>query len=237
MNNLNATIIFEDEYLVAYDKKSGLVVNRSNTHKGITLQDIVEDEVVQEDEIDNESGDYSSRSGILHRLDKDTSGVILVAKDPVVFADIQKQFKERKVHKVYKAVVIGEVKDRRISIDAPLARNPTSGFKFAIVSDGRDSKTDIEVVKVFNIEDRRYTSVNVMPKTGRTHQIRVHCAAINHCIVADPIYNTRKDFDVSMADFGRLMLHAYSVEIKHPKTGGRIILKSELPSEFRPYFA
>lgn len=232
--NIQPSIIFEDNYLVALDKPSGLVVNRSNTHSGVTLQDFVEEQIEMEDE--TEITDFTSRSGILHRLDKDTSGVILMAKDPQTFTDILRQFKDRQVKKEYKAVLMGQISDPIIDIDAAIKRNPKFPFKFAISPDGRASQTHIEKVKEFSVSDRIYTSVTVRPKTGRTHQIRVHCAALNHPIACDEIYCTRKEFENSSENFPRLMLHALSIEFKHPKTGGNLLLKSTLPNDFTPYF-
>ena len=231
---LKPKIIFEDDYIVAIDKPAGLVVNRSNTHVVPTLQDFVEDQVAIEEEL--EETDYTSRSGILHRLDKDTSGVILMAKDTNTFEAILKQFKNRELSKEYKAILIGDIHDSIIEIDAPIKRNPKFTFKFAVGTDGKPSQTRIELVKNFQLNGRNYTSVTVRPKTGRTHQIRVHCLALNHCVAGDEIYCTRKEFVDSYADFARLMLHAHSIEITHPVTGGKLLLKSELPEEFTPYF-
>jgi 23S rRNA pseudouridine1911/1915/1917 synthase len=231
---LEPKIIFEDEFLVALDKPSGLVVNRSNTHSGVTLQDFVEEQIDMEDE--TEVTDFTARSGILHRLDKDTSGVILMAKDPDTFTNILAQFKNREISKEYKAIVLGTLSENIIDIDAGIKRNPRFSFKYAISPEGRESQTHIEKVKEINIENNLYTAVTVRPKTGRTHQIRVHCAALNHPVACDEIYCTRKEYEKSSVNFARLMLHAMAIELTHPKTGGKLLLKSVLPDEFMPYF-
>ena len=232
--NLDPKIIFEDDYLVALDKPSGLVVNRSNTHTGVTLQDFVEEQIDMEDE--NEETDFTNRSGILHRLDKDTSGVILMAKDPDTFTNILAQFKNRQISKEYKAVLMGTLPENIIDIDAGIKRNPKFSFKYAISPEGRSSQTHIEKVKEIEIDGRFYTSVTVRPKTGRTHQIRVHCAALNRPIACDEIYCTRKEYEISRENFPRLMLHALTISLTHPKTGGNLLLKSTVPNDFTPYF-
>jgi 23S rRNA pseudouridine1911/1915/1917 synthase len=237
----NPEILYEDQYLVAFDKPSGMVVNRSHTYAGFTLQDFIEAEDPKkfsdiDDHDEEEESDYESRSGIVHRLDKDTSGIILTAKDPDTFLNLQIQFKQREITKQYLAIVLGTINEQKIEIDAPIKRHPKFPFKFAVSEEGRESYTVIEKVQNIEKEGNSFTSIRVFPKTGRTHQIRVHLSALNHCIAGDEIYCTRNQLITSQKYFTRLMLHAFSISFIHPKTGGNIILESPVPQEFTPYF-
>jgi 23S rRNA pseudouridine1911/1915/1917 synthase len=231
--------IYEDDWLIVFDKPIGLVVNRSSTALSGTLQDYMDesgvtipDEEVDEAEPAEYESDFASRSGIVHRLDKDTSGVLVVAKDIETFKDLQKQFKNRQVKKTYIALVNGRVEEPLLEIDAPIKRNPKNFLKLAVVADGRSAQTDIEKIKDVVIEDQKFTLVKVFPKTGRTHQIRVHLTAISHPVAGDPIYCTANVLKMNEKYFNRLMLHALSITIKHPKTGEFVEYTAELPSEF-----
>lgn len=254
-------IIYEDSYVLAINKPSGLVVNRSITHKvGPTLQDLVESHLPEghfiplgekleqsminnaaiddseienvEEEVFSTPEDFTSKSGIIHRLDKDTSGVILVGKSYDVFIDIQKQFKNRKIKKEYRAVVYGRVSEDYFQIDAPLKRNPRNRMKYGVGLDGKSASTFFEKINEFTKGENRYSSLKVFPETGRTHQIRVHCAALNHPVASDPIYCTKNVYVKTLADFDRLMLHAFHITFKHPITREVMTLEAPLPAEF-----
>jgi len=224
--------LFEDDFLIVINKPAGLIVNRSNTSMGVvTLQDVVEEEPGYDtDEVDEE---FRSRSGIAHRLDKDTSGVLLIAKNFETFSNILTQFKERKVKKEYTALVRGTIEEGNLEIDAPIKRNPKDPFKFAVVNTGRDCVTYVEKLKLLEIENSAYTLVKVLPKTGRTHQIRVHMAAINHCVAGDKIYSTKAYLAEDEVRFGRLMLHAHKIVFVHPNTGKSVEFEAPLPVEFQ----
>lgn len=245
--------IYEDTYIIVLDKPYGMVVNRSKTSPDNTVQDYIENKfdfmkhfdvslVTQKNATLNEGDpeflddleieEFVTRSGILHRLDKDTSGVLLVAKDPYTFKKIKLQFKSRIVQKGYTAIVLGTVKDEKIEIDAPIKRNPSSPLKFAVVSDGKPALTLIEKVKEFEKDGEKFTVLNVSPKTGRTHQIRVHLSAINHPIVGDPIYLTKFNYENTINIFPRLMLHSSSLSFEHPYLNKIVTFESPLPSEF-----
>lgn len=245
--------IYEDDYILVLDKPYGIVVNRSKTSASNTVQDYLENnfdfiknfdvdalrdsnaalDITNPDFLtDEDIEEFTSRSGISHRLDKDTSGVLLISKDAITFKKIKEQFKSRTVQKEYMAVVLGEVKDNKIEIDAPIKRNPSSPLKFAVVSDGKPALTLIDKVKVIQKDEFKFTILKVFPKTGRTHQIRVHLLAMNHPIVGDPIYLTKFNLEMSLRYFSRLMLHSSALTIEHPYLNKVVTYTSELPQEF-----
>jgi 23S rRNA pseudouridine1911/1915/1917 synthase len=230
--------IFEDESILVINKPSGLVVNRSNTNSDRTLQDILEEEyfIKSLSEADRTNEEYVNRSGIVHRLDKDTSGVLVAAKKPEVFHSLQKEFKDRNILKEYVAIVHGRVEEAVIEIDAPLGRNPNTPLKIAVVSDGKAAFTRIEKMKDIEIELEgnkiAYTLVKVLPKTGRTHQIRIHLSAIGHPIAGDPIYCSNNLLKIDESLFSRLMLHARFLGFTHPKTQKFRRFEAPLPKEF-----
>jgi 23S rRNA pseudouridine1911/1915/1917 synthase len=225
--------IFEDDDILVLDKPSGLIVNRSITAKSGTLQDLLEKSYEFDvEEGEEETGDFTERSGIVHRLDKDTSGVLVVAKNKKSFDNLLSQFKERKAIKEYLAVLCGNVRDEVIEIDAPLKRNPKSPLKFAVVETGKEAFTRLERIKNINLNGKDYTLMKVLPKTGRTHQIRVHAAAMGYPVAGDSIYCSRILLESSLNQFGRLMLHAQKLGFYHPKTGNFIEFTSQTPAEF-----
>lgn len=225
-------IIFEDEGILVINKSHGLVVNRSNTYKDVTLQDLIEqkypdlfDKVIDEQ--------YISRSGIVHRLDKDTSGIIVVAKNVDNFYFLQKQFKERRTYKEYKVVAHGHIEDEIVEIEAPLGRSPKNPLKMAVVSTGKQALTKIEREKLLNIEESFYTLAKVFLKTGRTHQIRVHLNAINHPVAGDKIYCANNLLEKDLNIFSRMMLHAHFLGFTNPTTQKFQRFESPLPKEFK----
>ncbi|MFZ2664544.1 MAG: RluA family pseudouridine synthase [Patescibacteria group bacterium] len=224
--------IYEDENILVLNKPSGLVVNRSNTNTGETLQDILERDFLP-DVMNADDEEYKSRSGLVHRLDKDTSGVIVVAKNVDSFYFLQKQFKERNVYKEYVALVRGRVDDEEIEVNASLARNPNSPLKYAVVSDGKPALTRINKIRNVNIEGNDYTLLKIVPKTGRTHQIRVHLSAIGHSIVCDKIYCANNLLEVDSKTFRRLMLHAKILGFSNPKTLKFQRFEAPLPIDFQ----
>ncbi|MBW6441860.1 RluA family pseudouridine synthase [Patescibacteria group bacterium] len=224
--------IYEDENIVVIDKPFGLVVNRSNTYKDVTLQDMLDREYFSLFK-DIEDEEFVSRSGLVHRLDKDTSGVIVIAKNLEAFNFLQAEFKERNTYKEYAAVVHGRIGDEIIEINAPLKRNPKTPMKMAVVSDGKKAFTRIEKITSKQIEDRHYTLLKVLPKTGRTHQIRVHLSAIHHPIVGDTIYCSNNLLDSDLKLFKRMMLHARFLGIRNPSNKKFQRFESPLPNEFK----
>jgi 23S rRNA pseudouridine1911/1915/1917 synthase len=223
--------IFEDSEVLVLDKPFGLIVNRSVTAKTGTLQDLLE-KSYEFDPGEEETGDFTGRSGIVHRLDKDTSGVLVVAKTKKSFDNLISQFKERKALKEYLAVLCGNIKDEVIEIDAPLKRNPKSPLKFAVVETGKEAFTRFEKIKNTNLGGKDYTLMKLLPKTGRTHQISVHASAMGYPVAGDTIYCSKILLEVTLNQFGRMMLHAQKLGFYHPKTGNFIEFTSNTPAEF-----
>lgn len=226
---LNFDTLYEDKDILVINKESGVVVNTSITSPSNTLQEALSDVIEKSDEEDSE---FDQRNGIVHRLDKDTSGVLLIAKNKEAFHELQRQFKERIVKKEYLALVMGSLGDEILELNAPIGRHPHVRTKFAIVADGKEAITNFEKVKEIIREGETLTFVKAKPLTGRTHQIRVHLAALNHPIIGDEIYLSSKQYYKWHEMFGRLMLHACKIEIQHPSTNEKMTFEAPLPKQF-----
>ncbi len=192
------------------NKPANLVVHPAPSHKGATLVDWLEKYLGKK--VTGLFAD-SSRLGVVHRLDKDTTGVLLVAKTVTAQNMISKQFQDRKVKKNYAAFVEGIPKAEKGIISAPVGRSQNVPSRMAVSSQGRPSETSFEVVESY----KEVSQLNLHPKTGRTHQIRVHCAAIGHPIVGDRTYGSHIRWS---DDYGinRPLLHAEKIEFQHPTT-------------------
>jgi len=165
------------------------------------------------------------RPGIVHRLDKDTSGLILIAKNDKAHAALSDQFKERSMEKHYRAVAFGSFRENSGLIDAPIARHPVDRKKMAIVPDGKPSQTEWTVLE--RLKGATYLDVHLL--TGRTHQIRVHMHSVGHPLLGDCIYAPNIKTKVHIP---RLMLHAYSLAFTHPTSGERMLLTAPLPEKY-----
>jgi 23S rRNA pseudouridine1911/1915/1917 synthase len=214
-------IIFEDESLLVIDKPAGVVVNRSETTREKTIQDWLKEYLSIKGE------GIGGRAGIVHRLDKETSGLLLIAKTEKAFKNLQKQFKERKVEKRYLALVHGQVKPSKGTVEVPLSRSPYNRKKFGVFLGGRPARTDYRVKK----EYPDLTLLELTPKTGRTHQIRVHLKYIGHPVVADEKYAGRKTARADRQWCPRQFLHASFLRFHHPETKKVIAFNSPLPEE------
>ena len=231
-------IIHETDNYLVIDKPAGLVVNRSNTAKNITLQDMIEERssAVSEGDPDEISpSDFTSRSGIAHRLDKDTSGILLVAKNEEFFEEVLVQFKERRIEKEYAAVVHGSPEEDTMEIDAPIKRSPRDPMKMAIVAGGKEARTFVKKVNELKIGDNHFSYLHIKPTTGRTHQIRVHLAAALLYIAGDPIYCPRNLLTIGTEVFGRMMLHATKIRFFDPQLHEFVQFESPLPVEYLPF--
>lgn len=212
-------IIYEDESLVVVDKPAGWVVNKSDTAKGRTIQEW--------HGIGEGVGEFYDKGGVVHRLDKDTSGVMVLAKDLEAYEGLKRQFLERKTVKKYVALVHGVLKEKEGVISTPIER---MGQKFVVGKDlSRTAITEWKVIREFE----NYSLVELMPRTGRTHQLRVHLQHMGHPIVSDPIYGWRKSLKEDRKWCPRLFLHARYLEFEHPMNGERVNFEAELPGELK----
>jgi len=222
-NLLTPKITFEDKFILVINKPAGMVVNRAKTTKEKTIQDWVENYL----KIKNRG--IGDRAGIVHRLDKETSGLLLVAKTPKAFENLQKQFKERNVEKQYLALVHGKVEPKQGTIEAPITRSPFDRKKFGVFLGGRPAKTKYKVKKYVN----SYSLLELTPETGRTHQIRVHLKYLGHSVVADEKYAGRKTARKDRQWCPRQFLHASYLAFIHPQTKKRVKFTSPLPPELK----
>jgi 23S rRNA pseudouridine1911/1915/1917 synthase len=209
-------ILYEDDDLLAVDKPAGLTVHPAPGHPGHTLVNAILFHFPHLADI----GD-SLRPGIVHRLDKDTSGVMLVAKNSVAQANLVEQFKTRSVLKTYLVLVKGQLTPENGIIEAPIGRNPRNRKRMAIVAEGREARTEYRVVKYIG----DYTLLEVMPETGRTHQIRVHLSAIGYPVVGDKVYGVKSPYLL------RQFVHASRLGFKLSSTGEYVEFTSELPQD------
>jgi 23S rRNA pseudouridine1911/1915/1917 synthase len=220
--------LFEDEYLLIIDKPGGISVHPGSGEHGETILDIFRFYYPRVEEMKE-----PERPGIVHRLDKDTSGVLLLAKDLLTMKRLQKQFKRREVKKTYLALVHGRVRYRNGTIDAGIYRDPRHRTRFKAVRPGeqpggrvivREAVTEFSVIRQY----RDFAFLKVFPLTGRTHQVRVHLSFYGNPILGDPVYGKGHTFE-------RLALHAYSLEFTHPITGNLIYSYSVFPEVFRNF--
>lgn len=242
MNNIS--IIFEDNSMLVIDKPAGVTVNKSETtiHE-MTIQDWVEDKLKiplpiaanKKDKIDtfNAQEVFLSRAGIVHRLDKETSGILLVAKKIEAFENLQKQFKERTVKKTYISLAHGKITPDEGEINVPVGRLPWNRKQFGIIPGGRESKTLYKVLKYYSVPKSKeiLTLVELYPQSGRTHQIRVHLKYIGHPVFADFLYAGRKTSRKDRLLLSRVFLHAAKIIFAHPETGEEMSFASDLPPE------
>lgn len=232
-------VIFEDDSLLVLSKLAGQVVNRALTTRGeTTLQDELEVRFGIKDPQQGIGGRAGSgiggRAGIVHRLDRETSGILVVAKTEEAFENLQAQFKERQVDKEYLTLVHGEA-PREGRIEAPIARNPKNRMKFSVVEGGRKATTEYKLQLQYDGDggEEGLSFLRVYPLTGRTHQVRVHLKHIDHPIVSDPLYLSRKRLKSDLAFCPRLFLHAASLSFTHPVTGARMRFEAELPEDLQ----
>lgn len=255
-------ILFEDASFLAINKPPGVVVNRAESVKGETVQDWVESywksqitnpnvkNTIDEAHWSLSFGhcDFCSRAGIVHRIDKETSGILLIAKTPQAFIELQRQFKERLIKKTYLAVVHGVVVPTSGEIRAPVGRLPWNRERFGVVPGGKEAVTRYRV-KGQETKDKRQEAgepyrvnkgqevsvVELFPETGRTHQIRVHLKYINHPIVGDYVYAGRKTGRDDREDGTRVLLHAWKLVCIHPVTEEPLAIEAPIPDDIQRY--
>ncbi len=232
--NIQLDIVFEDEYLAVINKPEGMVVHPGAGVRNGTLANAVAFHF----KLQVKNSKFENRVGIVHRLDKDTSGLIVIAKNEDIHEQLSEQFRRREVFKSYVALVHGEIAEKSGKIDQPIAREKHNRTKMAIRGHGRAALSLWAVRKRYE----RFTSLNVEIKTGRTHQIRVHLASINHPVVGDETYNGGRDNNIkdeivrnAVEDLGRFFLHAERLAFTHPKTAERLEFYAPLPEELMSF--
>lgn len=209
-------IVYEDQHLLLVNKPAGMVVHPAYGHREGTLVNAV---LAHAPEVADVGG--LERAGIVHRLDKDTSGLIIVAKDNETRTALQRQFKRRQVEKTYLALVEGRMEPKEGIVDAPIGRDKRDRKKMAVVRSGRPARTRYRAIEYFD----DHTLLEVMPHTGRTHQIRVHLAWLGYPLVGDAIYGYRRQRLLKQRHF----LHAARLRFTHPATGTGVEFEARLP--------
>ena len=219
--NIPIEIIYEDSDIIVVNKPKGMVVHPANGNPDGTLVNAIM--AICKDSLSGIGGEI--RPGIVHRIDKDTSGLLIVAKNDNAHVKMSEQIKNHEVKKTYIALVRGVFKENEATIDMPIGRSPSDRKKMAVNKNGKNAITHIKVLKRFD----KYTLLQVNIETGRTHQIRVHLSHIGYPIVGDYTYsNGKNEFDV----IGQC-LHAQKLEFKHPITQKDMCLEAELPQYFK----
>lgn len=213
-------ILYQDSDIVIVNKPCGMVVHPAAGNEDGTLVNAL---LYHIHDLSGIGGEM--RPGIVHRLDKDTSGLILIAKNDKAHIAMSEQFKSRSMEKHYRAVAFGNFHEDSGLIDAPIARHPVDRKKMAIVANGKPSQTEWHVLE--RLKGATYLDVHLL--TGRTHQIRVHTQSIGHPLLGDKIYAPNIK---ASAHIPRLMLHAYSLAFTHPSTGKEMYIEAPLPQAF-----
>jgi len=217
-------VVYEDDAIIVIDKPAGLVVHPGAGNRQGTLLNALLHHAPQLASV--------PRAGIVHRLDKETSGLLVVAKTLAAHTDLVRQLAARTVQREYLALVHGRVAGDG-SIDAPIGRHPVARTRMAVTAGGREARTRYRVSERFD----GATLLAVTLETGRTHQIRVHMRAIGHPLVGDPTYGKRRSAPGTLADFPRQALHAARLGLTHPATRARCEWESPLPADLRALLA
>ncbi len=219
--DIKVDIVYEDSDIIVVNKPKGLVVHPAVGNPDGTLVNAIMN--ICKDSLSGIGGEI--RPGIVHRLDKDTTGLLIIAKNDKAHINLSEQIKNREVKKIYIALVRGIVSENEATINMPIGRSTKDRKKMAVVKNGKEAVTHFKVLNRY----KKYTLLEIKIDTGRTHQIRVHMSEIGYPVVGDMVYsNGKNEFGVQ----GQ-MLHAKSLDFKHPITGEQMHLEAELPSYFK----
>ena len=268
-------ILYQNQDLLLINKPAGVVVNKAKTVKEETIQDWMEDfltnltekeksigweELVPvdfSDEFGSPEEIWQERQGIVHRLDKETSGVLLLAKNPGALVNLLAQFKQRQTSKTYSALVHGKFKLKEGKLAAPIARASHNRLKYTVVADGKAAETfyrveqelaalDISFLENFKKADKKratnayqqgFSLVEAKPKTGRTHQIRVHMSAMQHPLVGDKVYSGKKRAKLDHLWCQRQFLHAKALTFRDPRSQEMMTIEAELTPDLKEVLA
>lgn len=222
--NIPLEILYEDNDIIVVNKPKGMVVHPANGNPDGTLVNAVM--AICHDSLSGIGGEI--RPGIVHRLDKDTSGVIVVAKNDKAHINLSEQIKNHKVEKTYLALVKGFVKENEATINMPIGRSTSNRKKMTVTKSGKQAITHFKVIKRYKTHKQDYALLEVKIETGRTHQIRVHLSQIGYPIVGDSTYSNGKN------EWGieGQCLHAKSLKFKHPITGKEMYIEAKLPQYY-----
>ncbi len=209
-------IIYEDNNILVLFKPAGIVTAREGRKELNTIEEWVE----------NNRPNNLLRSGIVHRLDKGTSGILLVARDEESLIELKRQFKNRETIKKYKAMICGDV-CMEGEINAPIGRSRYVFSKWSVIEDGKSARTLFNLVKKYRYQDKMYSLVDINLKTGRTHQIRVHFAYLRWSLLGDKLYGGQTVL------IDRPFLHAYYLEIFHPVLKNKISFEYDMPDDLK----
>lgn len=214
---MELAVVYEDEHLLVIDKPAGLVVHPGPGHSTGTL---VHGLLARTHAWSSIGG--VERPGIVHRLDRHTSGLMVVAKDDATHRELARQLQARTMKRRYRAIVVGEVAESAARIEAAIGRDPHHRQRMAVVAGGREAVTEFSRLDIVP----GHSLLDVSLKTGRTHQVRVHLAYIHHPVLGDTVYGKRSDL------IGRPALHAAQLSFRHPATGKTVTLESSPPQDF-----
>ncbi len=227
---MDIPILFEDDAMLAVNKPPGIVVNRAESVKGETVQDWMS---ARQDFTNETNEDFKNRAGIVHRIDKETSGILLIAKTVPAFIELQRQFKEHVIQKTYIAIAHGKLVPDTGEINAPVGRLPWNRERFGIVPGGKESVTRYKVQETWDKGNDAFSLVELYPQSGRTHQIRVHLKYINHPIVGDYLYAGRKTARADRLWAPRVMLHAWKLTCLNPVSGKSLAIEAPIPDDIK----
>jgi len=247
-------ILYEDSDVLVVNKSASMVVNRARSVKSKTVQDwaeeylagqkqpVVDWRLLLPEDFSQEYGSpeeiFAQRGGIAHRLDRDTSGALVIAKNPGSLISLLRQFRERSIKKVYTALVHGILPMNEELFSAPIARLPGKTGKFGIVANGRSAETLLRATRHFELQKKEwpdfygdFSLVEAKPRTGRTHQIRVHLAYLSHPIVSDALYAGRKRLRIDKQWCPRQFLHASEIAFIQPRTKKEVVVQTRLAND------
>jgi len=223
--DIEIEVVYEDDNIIVVNKPKGLVVHPANGNLDGTLVNALMK--ICKDSLSGIGGEI--RPGIVHRLDKDTSGILVVAKNDKSHINLSEQIKNREMEKIYIALVRGYIKENEATINMPIGRSNQDRKKMAVNKNGKEAITHFKVLKRYEKNTNKYSLLEIKIDTGRTHQIRVHLAQIGYPVIGDYIYSNGKN------EFGIVgqCLHSKSLKFKHPITEKEMYLEAELPEYFK----
>lgn len=219
--SVDFAVAYEDEDVLVVDKPAGVVVHPGAGRPGGTLANGL---IARFPEISQLAPEY--RWGIVHRIDRDTSGLLIVGKNVEAFRYLQAALKRREIKRKYRALISGKFESATGTVDAPIGRDPAEPTRMAVVEAGRPARTHYQRLAEWDDADVSFASVSL--ETGRTHQIRVHMRSIGHPVVGDPVYGRKRP---TPGDPGRTWLHAASLTFDHPSGSGPMTVRADLPED------